>query len=74
MIDQALKAKVVSLSQADRLELIGALWDSLSHHELPVTELEKALLDARIADAEAHPEDESPWPEAKARLERRLRR
>lgn len=73
MIDQALKIKVIGLSSADRLELIGTLWDSLPHHELPVTETEKALLDARIADADAHPRDESPWPEAKARLQRLLR-
>lgn len=72
MIDQTLKEKTVSLSEADRLELIGVLWDSLSHQDFPVTNAEKALLDARLADADTHPEDESPWPEAKARLEQKL--
>ena len=70
MIDESLLAKVTSLSPADRLELIGAVWDTLSPDDLPVTEAERALLDARLADMEAHPEDQSPWPEVKARLER----
>ena len=70
MIDESLLAKVSSLSAADRLELIGVVWDSLSPDDLPVTEAERALLDARLADMEVHPDDQSPWPEVKARLER----
>jgi len=72
MIDQSLVAKVVSLSTADRLELMGAVWDSLSPNDLPVTDAEKALLDSRLDDMERNPEDQSPWPEVKARLERLL--
>lgn len=73
MIDQSLMSKLVSLSPADRLELIGAVWDSLSPDDLPITDAERALLDARIADMESNPDDQSPWPDAKARLERLLR-
>jgi len=29
----------------------------------------RRLLDARLADMEANPDDQSPWPEVKARLE-----
>jgi putative addiction module component (TIGR02574 family) len=29
----------------------------------------RRLLDARLADMEAHPDDQSPWPEVKARIE-----
>lgn len=72
MIDQSLVARVVSLSPAERLELIGAVWDSLSPNDLPVTDDEKALIDARLADIERNPDDQSPWPEVKARLERLL--
>ena len=70
MIDESLLAKVSSLSPADRLELIGVVWNTLSSDDLPVTDAERALLDARLADMEAHPDDQSPWPEVKARLER----
>jgi putative addiction module component (TIGR02574 family) len=73
MIDESLLAKVSSLSPADRLELIGKVWDSLSPNDLPVTDPERALLDARLADMEAHPDYQSPWPEVKARLERLTR-
>jgi putative addiction module component (TIGR02574 family) len=50
--------------------LIGVLWDTPSPNDLPVTDTERALLDARLADMETHPDDQSPWPEVKARLER----
>jgi putative addiction module component (TIGR02574 family) len=73
MIDESLLAKVSSLSPADRLELIGVVWDTLSPDDLPVTDAERALLDARLADIEARPDDQSPWPEVKARLERLTR-
>ena len=70
MIDESLLAKVVSLSPADRIEFIGAIWDTLSPDDLPVTEAEKALLDIRLADLERNPSDQSSWSEVKARLER----
>lgn len=47
--------------------------DALSPDDLPVTDAERALLDARLADMEAHPEDQRPWPEVKSRLERLVR-
>ena len=70
MIDESLLAKVSSLSPADRLELIGKVWDTLSPADIPVTDAERALLDARIAEMEENPDDQSPWLEVKARLER----
>ena len=73
MIDQSLIAKVISLTPAERLELIGAVWDSLSPEDLPVTDSEKALLDARIADAERNPDDQSSWTDVQARLQQLLR-
>ena len=73
MIDESLLAKVSGLSPADRLELIGKVWDTLSPEDVPVTDGERALLDARMADMEAHPDDQSPWPEVKSSLERLTR-
>lgn len=70
MIDESLLAKVSSLSPADRLELIRMLWDTLSPDDLQMTDEERVLLDSRLADMEAHPHDQSPWPVVKARLER----
>ena len=70
MIDESLLAKVSSLSPTDRLELIGMVWDTLSSDNLPVTDAERALLDARLAEMARNPNDQSPWTEVKARLER----
>jgi putative addiction module component (TIGR02574 family) len=61
------------LSAHDRLELIAALWDTLSDEDVPVTAEDRALLDARLADLEANPGNQSPWPEVKVRLEQRRR-
>jgi putative addiction module component (TIGR02574 family) len=68
-----LLAEALKLSPSDRLQLIEALWDTLSEDDIPVTPEERALLDARLADLEANPGDQSSWPEVKARLEQRLR-
>jgi len=72
MIDESLMEKIASLKPADRLELIGVVWDSLSQDDLPVTDAERALLDARLADMESNPDDQSPWSDVKTRLERLL--
>ena len=68
-----LLAEALKLSPSDRLQLIEALWDTLSEEDIPVTPEERALLDARLAYLEANPGDQSPWSEVKARLEQRRR-
>ncbi len=73
MIDESLLAKVAGLTPADRLEPICVVWDMLSLDDLPMTDAERALLDARLADMERNTDDQSPWPEVKARLERLTR-
>jgi putative addiction module component (TIGR02574 family) len=68
-----LLAEALKLSPSDRLELIEALWDTLSEDDIPVTPEERALLDERLADLERNPDAQSSWPEVKARLEVRRR-
>jgi putative addiction module component (TIGR02574 family) len=68
-----LLAEALKLSPSDRLQLIEALWDTLSEEDIPVTPEERALLDARLADLEANPGDQSPWSEVRARIEQRPR-
>lgn len=72
MVDEGLISRVKDLSAAERLELIGLVWETLSPEDVPVTEEEKSLLDARIADAENNPEDQSPWSEVRERLRHQL--
>ena len=68
-----LLAEALKLSPSDRLQLIEALWDTLSEEDIPVTPEERTLLDERLADLEKNPGAQSPWPEVKARLEQRRR-
>ncbi len=65
-------AQAKHLSPADRLELIGALWRTLSPHETALTDEEKSLLDARIADAKLNPDAQSPWSVVRKRLRQQL--
>lgn len=73
MIEEFLLSKIKSLSPAERLELIGVVWQSLDLEDVPVTDAEKMVLDARIGDEATNPGDVSAWPEAEARLRQRLR-
>ena len=66
-----LLAEALKLSPGDRLQLIEALWDTLSEGDIPVTPEERTLLDERLADLEQNPDAQSPWSEVKARLEQR---
>jgi putative addiction module component (TIGR02574 family) len=60
---------VQKLSPPERLELLELLWDSLDSSHIPVTAYERELIDQRIADAEANPDDQSPWEDVRARLD-----
>ena len=68
-----LLAEALKLSPSDRLQLIEALWDTLSEADIPVTAEDRALLDERLADLEQNPSAQSPWSDVRARLEQRRR-
>jgi putative addiction module component (TIGR02574 family) len=73
MVDQALRDRVSRLSQADRLELIGELWQSIEVDELEVTQAERELLDDRLADLHDDPAAGRSWDAVEADLRNRLR-
>lgn len=73
MVDQALRDRVSRLSQADRLELIGQLWQSIEVDELEVTQAERDLLDDRLADLRNDPDAGRSWGEVEAELRSRFR-
>jgi putative addiction module component (TIGR02574 family) len=52
MIEESLLARVSSLSPAQRLELVGKVWDTLSPEDRLVTDVKRALLDTRLGDME----------------------
>lgn len=61
------------LNIAERIELIGAIWDSLaeSGEELPLPEWHRPEIERRRAAAEADPGAGIPWEVVKARLANR---
>ena len=72
MINDVLISQVRSLSIAERIELIGVVWETLSLSEVPLSTEDKVLLDARLADMEQNPDDQSPWSEVQVRLKQQL--
>ena len=63
-----LRDQINTLSAAERLELLDALWESLEGEELPLTDAQRAELDHRIALHEQNPAEVIPWERVKANL------
>lgn len=72
MVHQALLTQVKQLPPADRLELIGELWQTLDHDVLSVTDAERTMLDERLAEFAADAGAGRLWEEVEAELRRRL--
>jgi putative addiction module component (TIGR02574 family) len=68
-----LLAEARKLSPDDRLELIAELWDTRENENLPVSDDERSILEARMADLEMNPSAQEPWQQARASLESRRR-
>ena len=58
---------VNKLTPAERLELIGLLWDSLQDTQTPVSDGEKRILDERMERIEREGPTGTSWDEVKAR-------
>jgi putative addiction module component (TIGR02574 family) len=55
-----------------RLKIVELDGDGWLDEDDPLTDEQKALLEARLADMEKHPEKSIPWSEAEARLKARF--
>ena len=61
----------------ERLQLVEDIWDSIAEEanarpqSLPLTDAQRAELERRVADADAHPEDSVPWDNVRAQLFKR---
>jgi putative addiction module component (TIGR02574 family) len=56
------------LDAAERLRLIGEIWDSIEPGSVEIPEWHKEILDARLKAMEENPGAGSSWEEVKARL------
>jgi len=64
--------RLLDLPVEERFELAQLLWKSVEPEEearfVQLPQWQRALLDARLADAETNPDDEQTWEEVKAEL------
>jgi putative addiction module component (TIGR02574 family) len=62
------------LPVAEKVRLVQQLWDEIADEaaELPLTEAQRLLLDERIDEHEANPDDVEPWEQARDEILRDL--
>lgn len=63
--------EIVRLTPQERLLLIAQLWDSLEHDHLPLTSVQKAELECRLASLDEERHNGVMWSALKAELEKR---
>jgi len=63
-----LRNQIESLSAAEKVELLDAVWESLEADAPSLTEAQRAELDCRIARHEQNPSDVIPWEQVRAGL------
>ena len=58
------------LSIEEQIEYVQFLWDRIAAHpdRVPVPDWHEEILDERLADLAANPDDGSPWEEVEKRL------
>lgn len=58
-----------------RVALVQEIWDSIAAETdvVPLSEVQRAELERRLADDEANPDDVTPWEEVKAKALARLK-
>lgn len=64
---------ILSLTIAERIELIGDLWDSVAEvpEAVALTEAQKAELDRRLDAYRKDPTAGAPWPAVRDRIAKR---
>ena len=60
--------EIIKLSPAERLALIGELWDSLEDKDVPLTKAQEEELDLRLENLEEDRKRAITWEDLKARM------
>ncbi len=62
--------RIDRMTVADRIELIGAIWDSIpdTPEALPLSDKQREEIERRVALADANPGAAVPWEELKGLL------
>ncbi|HNS19373.1 MAG TPA: addiction module protein [Sedimentisphaerales bacterium] len=72
-MSEVVRKDILNLSIAERIELIGDLWDSLaeSPEAVALTEAQKAELDRRLEAYRKNPTAGASWPVVRDRIAKR---
>jgi putative addiction module component (TIGR02574 family) len=65
------KADLLKLDVAQRLALIEEIWETIAadpNAQLPISDEEKAMLDARLEEHDADPSAAKSWSDVRAEL------
>jgi len=62
------------LPSTEKIRLVQQLWDEIADEaaHAPLTAAQKQLLDERIGEHEANPDDAEPWEQARDEILRKL--
>lgn len=63
-----LRSQLDSLSAAEKVELLDAVWESLEADAQSLTDAQRAELDSRLARSEKNPSDVVLWETVRAGL------
>jgi putative addiction module component (TIGR02574 family) len=63
-----LREQIISLSPAEKAELLDTVWESLEADTVSLTDSQQAELDCRSARHEQKPSDVIPWQQVRAGL------
>lgn len=73
MVEQSLVERARRLEVSERLELIGELWDTIDADALPVSPSVAAVIDERLAAADAAHLSGREWADVEADLRKTAR-
>jgi putative addiction module component (TIGR02574 family) len=67
-------ARFRKLPSSEKIRLVQQLWDEIAAEAIqrPLTDAQRRLLDERLAEHAAHPEDVEPWETARDEILRDL--
>lgn len=59
---------------AEKLQLVEDLWDAIAEEaaQKRLSDAQRQLLEARLRESDANPDDGKPWDEVRAEIERSL--
>ena len=67
MSTEPILSKFRELEADEKIRLVQDLWNQIADEvsRRPLTEVQRRLIDERLADEEEHPDDVEPWTKAK---------